>query len=195
MIFCAFMLVAVVSSASADSINNLINKAKVSRTIAYTPQNICLSLIKAFVLKEDGIALPELINKHGANCGDLYRSGEYRDKDWIIQSNWSPRKPDEITATIAGPAAKVSRFAPMGYEFYAFQIIMFFDTDLKLQPYIYYRTSRYNLRDLGELVDRENRDNELMDPYEQWSDNFLPVLNSAISEVVDYRISEARQPN
>jgi len=178
--------------AFADELRSLKAEATFAQAVAYTPQNICLALVRSFALQDESLTVPKVVDDFGADCGDHIRAGEYRSDNWIITSSVVPERPNEIEASIAGPAAKLSQFAPAGYELYIFRLVLFFDTDLELQPYIYYRTSRYNLRSLKELDSREHRDNVVMDPYEEWQRNFLPRLNSAISEVVEHRISEAR---
>lgn len=178
--------------ACADEMEGLKSEATFARAVVYTPQNICLALVRTFALQNESPTVSEVVDDFGDDCGDHIRAGEYRNNNWIITSSLVPERPNEIEASIAGPAAELSQFAPAGYELYIFRLVLFFDTELELQPYIYYRTSRYNLRSLSELDSREHRDNVVMDPYEEWQRNFLPRLNSAISEVAVHRISEAR---
>ena len=178
------------SAAFADDLSQLSSRFKIASGVKYTPQNVYLALIRSFALREKNLSVDQVIDRYGnANCAVDLQKLEYQDNDWYIKSSWDPYQPNEIQVTLAGPARQISRYAPIGYELYVFQLLLFFDGQLELQPYIYYRTSRYNLRSLDpELLEPKHRDNVVMDPYPEWSNNFLPGLYSAISEVAEYRV-------
>ncbi len=182
------------TSAISQDREMLLRKGGIGRSLEYTPQAICIAMIRSFALKNQNLSVAETFERHGDDCGDHIRPGLYQDENWFINTTRVDGVIDEVDITLAGPFDQMSRNALRGYEFYTFRVMVIFDSSLNFAPYLYYRTSKYNLRSLTELVKENHRDNILMDPYESWTKNLLPTLNSAIADVAAYQRASAHTP-